>query len=98
MTSVARLIHLADEYNISMCFIYFLKIYLLFGCAKFWSWHVRPSVFIAVYGILVVACEILFPGQGSTPAPLNWERGVLATGLPMKSLCGFILKASQLLS
>ena len=31
MTSVAKLVNLADEYNISMCFIYFLKInFILF--------------------------------------------------------------------
>ena len=31
MTSMAKLVNLADEYNISMCFIYFLKInFILF--------------------------------------------------------------------
>lgn len=33
MTSVAKLIHLADECNISMCFTYFLKIYLFYCLA-----------------------------------------------------------------
>ena len=30
-----------------------------------------------------------FPDQGLNPKPLHWERGVLSTGLPGKSLCEF---------
>ena len=35
---------------------------------------------------LVAACVILFPDQGLLPGTLHWERGVLATGPPGKSL------------
>ena len=35
-------------------------------------------------GSSVAACGIMFPDQGSNPAPLNWERGVLATAPPGK--------------
>ena len=36
--------------------------------------------------VLVVACGIYFPDQGSNPGPLHWEHGVLATGPPGQSL------------
>ena len=29
--------------------------------------------------VLVVACGIYFPDQGSNPGPLHWEPGVLTT-------------------
>ena len=32
--------------------------------------------------LLVVACGIQFPGQGSNPGPLHWEGRVLAIGPP----------------
>ena len=35
--------------------------------------------------LLVVACGIWFPDKGLNPGPLNWECGVLTTGLPVKS-------------
>ena len=35
--------------------------------------------------LLVAACGIELPDQGSNPGPLHWERGVLATGPPGKS-------------
>ena len=35
--------------------------------------------------LLVAACGIQFPDQGSNPGPLHWECGVLATGPPGKS-------------
>ena len=37
-------------------------------------------LFIWLYWVLVVACEILFPDQGLNPGPLHWEFGVLITG------------------
>ena len=37
-------------------------------------------------GSLIAACGIYFPDQGLNPGLLNWELGVLATGLPGESL------------
>ena len=37
-------------------------------------------------GSLAVAWGISVPWPGVEPGPLHWERGVLATGLPGKSL------------
>ena len=37
------------------------------------------------------ACRIQFPDQGSNLGPLHWERGVLPTGPPGKSLCCLFL-------
>ena len=42
-------------------------------------------VLVAACRILVVACEIWFPDQGSNPGPLHWEHGVSATRPPRKS-------------
>ena len=42
-------------------------------------------LFIWLCWILVAACGIEFPDQGSNPGPLHWECKVLATGLPGKS-------------
>ena len=36
------------------------------------------------------ACGIQFPDQGSNPGPLPWERGVLSTAPPGKSLCSLL--------
>ena len=36
--------------------------------------------------LLIAAWAIWCPDQGSNPGPLQWELGVLATGLPGKSL------------
>ena len=53
----------------------FYSIYL-FGCARSLLWHM---------GLLVVACGIWFPDQGSNQGALYWERRVLATGPRGKS-------------
>ena len=42
--------------------------------------------FIATYELLVAACGIQFPNQGSNPGLLHWELEVLATGPPQESL------------
>ena len=39
-----------------------------------------------MWDLLVVSCGISFPDQGSNLGPLGWKHGVLATGLPGKSL------------
>ena len=39
-------------------------------------------VFVVACGLLVAACGIQFPDQGSNPGPLRWKHGVLATGPP----------------
>ena len=41
--------------------------------------------------ILVEACGIQFPDQGSNPGPLHWEHRVLITGSPGKSPLVFII-------
>ena len=47
-------------------------------------------LFIWLYSILVVICEIEFPDQGSYLGPLHWECRILATGPPGKSwICIF---------
>ena len=46
--------------------------------------HTR--VLVAACKLLVAACGISFPHQGSNPGPLHWECRVLATGSPGKSL------------
>ena len=45
----------------------------------------RLLLFMWLQQILVAACGIQFPDQGSNPDPLHWEQGVLATGPPGKS-------------
>ena len=42
-------------------------------------------LFVEAGKLLVAACGISFPDQGSNPGPLHWERGVLATKPPKKS-------------
>ena len=43
------------------------------------------SVFGVACKLLVLTCEIWFPGPGLIPDPLHWEHGVLAMGPPGKS-------------
>ena len=38
------------------------------------------GIFTAAYQLLVVACGVQFPYQGSNPGPLHWELRVLAIG------------------
>ena len=47
-------------------------------------WHAESLV--AACELLVMACGISFPNQGSNLGPLHWERVILATGQPGKSL------------
>ena len=66
---------------ISFFFIYFkMSIYL----------------FIWLHQGLAEACGIYFPDWGLNPEPLRWERRVLATGPPWKSLISFLLYSSHL--
>ena len=55
------------------------------------------SVFRVACTLLVLACEIWFPGQGLIPDPLHWEHGVLAIGPPGKSqfVCLFVFRIKQ---
>ena len=62
------------------------------------SWHSHVSffkrifIYLAVPGLscacelLVAACGIQLPDQGSNPSLVHWEHGVPATGPPGKSL------------
>ena len=75
-------------------FYLFLKIFIyLFGCARSQLQHTGSSLphagsLVAACGLLVAAYGIQFPDQGSNPGPLHWERGILTTGPPGKSLVG----------
>ena len=40
--------------------------------------------------LLVAACGIWFPDQGSNLGPLHWEHGILATAPPGKSQLWFL--------
>ena len=65
------------------------------ACAPFWrhgKMAERAKLFSYLFLFTYLAvpslsctCGIQFPGQGSNPGPLHWERGVLATGSPGKS-------------
>ena len=46
-------------------------------------------IFIWLHQVLVIACGIYLPDQGSNPGSLHWECGVLATGPLGKSLIYF---------
>ena len=58
--------------------------------ATWWTVALQGSLlkniylFIWLCQVLVAACGISFPYQGLNPGPLNWELGMLATGLPGK--------------
>ena len=44
------------------------------------------DLLVAARRLLVEACGVLFPAQGSNPGPLHWEIRVLANGPPEKSI------------
>ena len=46
---------------------------------------VAPGLSCGMQDLLVVACGIQFPDQGSNLSSLHWEPKVLATGPPAKS-------------
>ena len=48
-----------------------------------------PDLSCSTRELLVTACGISFPAQGSNPGPLSWEHEVLATGPLRKSLSYF---------
>ena len=58
---------------------YFIYIYLFIIFKNIY-------LFIWLCWVLVVAYGIQFPDQGSNPGPQHWERGLLTTGPPGKSL------------
>ena len=60
------------------------NIYLFIGYAVSQLWH--EGCLVVECKLLVAACRIQFPDQGSNPGLLCWERGVLVTGPPGKSL------------
>ena len=53
-------------------------------------WTTREFPMSFLFFVLVFfgrpACGILVTDQGSNPCPMHWKLGVLATGLPGKSL------------
>ena len=78
---------------------FFKKIYL-FSCTRSSLRHMGPLLqhkesLVASCKLLVVACGIQLPDQGSNLGPLHREHGVLATGPRGKSLlCAFWLVSS----
>ena len=52
---------------------------------------------VASCELLVEACVIYFPDQGSNLGLLHWEHRVLGTGLPGKSLDGIVDGSKQIL-
>ena len=56
----------------------------LFGCT-------RCSLDLVACELLVAACGIYLPGQGSNSAPLHWECGVSASGPSGKSPIWFLI-------
>ena len=65
---------LLEPFSFSFFFFFKLFIYLPALCLS-----------CGTLALLVVACGVWFPDQGLNPGPLNWECGVLTTGLPVKS-------------
>ena len=63
---------------------YFIFIYL-FCCAGSYLWHLFFFLVVACK-LLGTACGIWFPDQGPNSGPLHWEREVLASRQPGKSL------------
>ena len=78
----------ANTCAISQCaFKKYIFMYLAVPCLSCGSWD-----------LLVAACGIQFSNQGSNLGPLHWERGVLTTGPPRKSLnvlFGFVFLAAS---
>ena len=66
----------------------FLKLYFL--KVRFFIWF-HWVLAVAFRILLVVACGIWFPNQGSNLSPLHWEHGALTTGPPGKSPQGLTL-------
>ena len=63
--------------------VYYFFISLAAACLSCYT----SDLSVVTYKLLIVACRIQFPDQGSNLSPLNWEHRVLATGPPGKSLC-----------
>ena len=85
---------------ISLMFIWFF--FFLFGsfqnlllCSTFFFlisiYLAAPCLNCGRRDLLVEACGIQFPHQRLNPGHLHWERGVLATGPPVKSLISAFL-------
>ena len=69
----------------------FFKNIYLFVCSRSQMQHVGSLAFISACELLVAACRIQFPDQGSNLSPLHWQHGVLATGPQGKSNSHLIL-------
>ena len=85
------------SWHFSYSFIYFRRSYYFLICIYLFvpalscstqglPYLLRHVVSIVVaHELLVAACGIQFPDQGSNLGPLHWERWVLATGPPGRS-------------
>ena len=56
------------------------------------------EAFIAACELLVVACGIYLPDQGSNPGPLHWKPRILAIGSAGKSVQSILDSASYLVT
>ena len=59
---------------------------LFIGCTRPQLQHVGSPIFAVAGGIFSCGMWIYFPDEETNLGPLHWERGVLATGPPGKSL------------
>ena len=75
----------------NICFIVFSFLCAFIPGREFLPFSRSFAYFIWLHWILVVACGIQFPNQGSNPGPLHWELGVLATGPRRKSQILFLI-------
>ena len=68
------------------CLFFYSFIFIFIGLA---APGLPCSMWDPAYEVLVEACGIQFPDQGSNPGPLHWERGVSAFRPPWESLSFF---------
>ena len=72
--------------SVCMYMCIFLNIYLFIYLAPPRLSCGMQALLVAACELLVAACRIYFPDQGSNPGRVHWEHGVLATGPQGKSL------------
>ena len=77
-TCISLIASQAEHVFISVLFLLF--IYLFICKCLFIYLFLCPGLSRSMQDLLVAACGIKFPDQGSNPGPLHWKSGVLATG------------------
>ena len=77
-----------DAFFFRVVIFIFINFFFLHSTFKFLNFILFIYLF-RLHQLLVVACGIQFPNQGSNLGPLYWEWRVLPTGLPGKPLNDF---------